>query len=159
VRSRLYLKSPKKKDDEDEDDDESPVRILETMKANYSAIAEPVRLVWKDGLLLNEATPTPMQRMSLDAEAQSTFLALLDRYNKQNMVVSYKDTARNFAPSVFAGLAEAKALHASAKKRKQLLRQAMEHLLVNNRIQTGMGPLGMRPSKQTECLFKGGTLL
>lgn len=159
VRSRLYLKSPKKKDAEDEDDDESPVRILETMKANYSAIAEPVRLTWKNGLLLNEATPTPMQRMSLDGEAQTVFLALIDRYNKQDMPVSANPTARNFAPAIFANMPEAKALSSRHSMRKRLLRAAMDTLLQRDRLYVGKGPKGLAPSRQNPCLYAGGSLL
>jgi RecA-family ATPase len=161
VRSRLYLKSLKKKDaeDEDEDDDDSPVRILETMKANYSAIAEPVRLIWKDGLLLNEATPTPMQRMSLDGEAQAIFLALLTRYNNQDMTVSANSTARNFAPAIFANMPEAKALDARHNKRKTLLRAAMDTLLSKDRLYVGKGPKSLAPSRQNPCLYAGGSLL
>lgn len=158
VRSRLYLKSPKKKDAEDEDDDESPVRILETMKANYSAIAEPVRLIWKNGLLLNEATPTPMQRMSMDAEAQSIFLALLARYNRQDMTVAATHTARNFAPVIFADMPEAKVL-GRPSTRKRLLRVAMDALLERDRIYVGKGPKSLTPSRQSPCLYAGGSLL
>jgi RecA-family ATPase len=161
VRSRLYLKSPNKKDAaaDDEDDDESPVRILETMKANYSAIAEPVRLVWKDGLLLNEAMPTPMQRMSQDAEAQSIFVALITRYNKQDMTVSASPTARNYAPKVFANMPEAKPLSARESARKRLLREAMDHLLSRDRLYVAKGPKSVAPSKQSPCLYVGGSLL
>src|SRR4029077_15735317 len=46
VRSRLYLKSEKKKDgDQDEvDEGDGSGRILEFMKSNYSALAKPVKL-------------------------------------------------------------------------------------------------------------------
>jgi RecA-family ATPase len=159
VRSRLYLKTPKKKDNEEEDDDESPVRILETMKANYSALAEPVRLVWKDGLLLNEAGPTPMTRVSQEANAQIVFLALIERHNRQDMPVSVNPTARNFAPTVFAGMPEAKPLATTNKARKRLLRCAMEHLMSKDRLYVGKGPKGVAPSRQTPCLYAGGSLL
>jgi len=158
VRSRLYLKSPKKKD-ADEDDDESPVRILEMMKANYSALAEPVRLIWKDGLLLNEAGPAPMERMSQEANAQIVFLALIERHNRQDMPVSVNPTARNFAPTVFAGTPEAKPLATTNKARKRLLRCAMEHLMSKDRLYVGKGPKGVVPSRQTPCLYAGGSLL
>jgi RecA-family ATPase len=159
VRSRLYLKSPKKKDKDDEDDDESPVRILEMMKANYSAIAEPVRLTWKDGLLLNEAGPAPMQRVSQETNAQIVFLALIDRHNKQDIPVSANPYARNFAPKVFAGLSESKPLATRNKIRKDLLHQAMEYLLSKDRLYVGRGPKGVAPSKQSPCLYSGGVLL
>lgn len=160
VRSRLYLKSPKKKDgDNDEDDEESPVRILEMMKANYSAIAEPVRLVWKDGLLLNEQGSTPLDRMSQDANAQIVFLSLIERCNKQDMPVSANSTARNFAPKIFAAMPEARALAARDSSRKRLLRDAMEYLLSKDRLVVGKGPKGVVPSRQNPCLYVGGSLL
>jgi hypothetical protein len=129
------------------------------MKANYSALAEPVRLIWKDGLLLNEATPTPMQRMSMDANAQLVFLALLERYNKQNMPVSPNPQARNFAPTVFAPMPEARPIATTNRARKKLLRCSMDQLLSKDRLYVGKGPKGLAPSKQSPCLYAGGTLL
>jgi RecA-family ATPase len=158
VRSRLYLKSPKKSDS-DEDGDHGDVRVLEVMKANYGPIGEPVRLVWKDGLLLNEPGPTSMERIALDANAQNVFLAILDRYNKQDLTASANPSARNFAPKVFADLPEAKALHPQDRARKRLLREAMENLLSKDRIYVGKGPKGISPSKQSPCLYAAGTLL
>jgi RecA-family ATPase len=158
VRSRLYLKSPKKGEDDDEEV-QSAVRVLEIMKANYGPIGEPVRLIWKDGLLRIEPGPTSMERVKQDAEAQNIFLALLERYTKQDMTVSCEPTARNFAPRIFATLPEAKALDKSESKRKQLLRQAMEYLLTKDRIFVGKGPRGVAPSKQKPCLHTGGLLL
>jgi RecA-family ATPase len=157
VRSRLYLKSPKKKDgDEDED---SEVRVLETMKSNYSAISEPVRLVWKNGLLLNEQGPTSLERISQEANAQAVFLTLLERYNRQDMTVSANSTARNFAPKVFATTAEAKPLDRRESMRKHLLRDAMELLLSKDRLYVAKGPKSQPPSRQNPCLYATGSLL
>jgi RecA-family ATPase len=161
VRSRLYLKTPKKKDADSDDDDDTtdPVRILEMMKANYSAIAEPVRLTWKNGLLLNEATPTPMQRMSMDAEAQSIFLSLLARYNKQDMTVSANPPSRNYAPVIFADMPEAKALAPRASTRKRLLRDAMETLFSKDRLYVGDGPKAVPKSKRNPCVYSKDLLV
>ena len=158
VRSRLYLKTPKKQDSDDEDET-SDVRVLETMKSNYGPIGEPIRLCWKDGLLLHEPSATPLQKMSLDANAQAIFLALLERYNKQEMTVSSTATSRNFAPKIFAEMPEAKALHGQQSTRKKLLRLAMEYLLLKERIYNGTGPKTLPKSKQSPCLYAGGTLL
>jgi RecA-family ATPase len=158
VRSRLYLKTPKKQDS-DEDDEGSLVRVLETMKSNYAALGEPIRLSWKDGLLLNEPGPTSLEKISQDASAQAAFLAILERFNRQDMTASATPTARNFAPRVFAELPEAKALHASEATRKKMLREAMLYLLSKERIFQGTGPKSVSKSKQTPCLYAGGTLL
>jgi len=159
VRSRLYLKTPKKTDGDEDEDEDNPVRILEMMKSNYSAIAEPVRLKWEDGLLLNESTPTSMDRATQQANAQATFLALVDRYNRQDMTVSASPTARNFAPAVFATLPEAKPLDARKSVRKHLLREAMETLLSKDRLYVGKGPKGVPPSRQNPCLCSKDLLL
>jgi len=168
VRSRLYLKTEKKKgkDDDDEEDNEpeqGSARILEAMKSNYSALAKPIRLVWHNGLLVREdALPklSPIDRASLEQRARDVFLDLLRNYNKQDRVVSYKEDARNFAPKVFAARDEAKPLHpTNFDQRKKLLRQALEHLLDKGKIETGMGPKSARPSKRYECLYVAGPLL
>lgn len=158
VRSRLYLKTPKKQDSDDEDE-VSDVRVLETMKSNYGPKGEPVRLCWKDGLLLAEKGPTALEKISQEADAQAAFLALLQRYNKQDMTVSSVPNARNFAPRIFAEMAEAKALHQKADQRKKLLRAAMEYLLSHERIFQGTGPKSVARSRQNQCLYAGGLLL
>jgi hypothetical protein len=136
--------------DEDADDqqrieDEGAVRILETMKSNYSGIGAPIRLVWRGGLLLPEATlpKSEIDRAALEDKARTIFLTLLERFNRQDLVVSYKERARNYAPAEFAKLTEAKELHRSANQRKWLLRRAMDYLLQKDRIQTGFGPQGL----------------
>jgi RecA-family ATPase len=155
VRSRLYLKTPKK----ESGDEIENVRVLETMKANYGPIGEPIPLVWEDGLLINKPSPTPLEKIALDAEAQTIFLALLQRYNKQDVTVSGSPTARNFAPSVFAELPEAAALDSHPKARKKLLREAMDYLHSKQRIYQGAGPMSVVKSKRNSCLYAGGVLL
>jgi hypothetical protein len=122
-------------------------------------LGEPIRLSWKDGLLLNEPGPTSLEKISQDASAQAAFLAILERFNRQDMTASATPTARNFAPRVFAELPEAKALHASEATRKKMLREAMLYLLSKERIFQGTGPKSVSKSKQTPCLYAGGTLL
>jgi RecA-family ATPase len=159
VRSRLYLKTPKKPEGDDDDDDASPLRVLETMKSNYAALSDPIRLSWQDGLLLNEAVPTALQKISLEANAQAIFLTLLQRFNKQDMAASATPNARNFAPKIFAEMPEAKVLHQRGSTRKKLLREAMDYLLSKERIYPGTGPKAVVKSRQSPCLYAGGTLL
>jgi RecA-family ATPase len=168
VRSRLYLKTEKKKEkgeSEDEDDEDAngdSARILEFMKSNYSALAAPVKLVWRDGLLVPEQTLpklSPLESANLEQRARDLFLDLLKRYNKQDRPVSYKETARNFAPNVFAELDEVKLLHSAMMQRKKLLRKAMDHLLDKGRIETGTGPRSAIPSRRFPCLYAAGSLL
>jgi RecA-family ATPase len=165
VRSRLYLKNEKKQDqsgDDERDEDDAGARILEFMKSNYSALAAPIKLVWKDGLLVPEptlATLAPVQRAALDRDASEIFMALLSRFNRQDLAVSRKEKSNNFAPTVFAEEPEAVGLHRSSAKRKFLLKQAMKSLLSHERILLGTGPKAVTKSRQNECLYAGGTLL
>ena len=163
VRSRLYLKSEKKKenDDEDEDEGDGVGRVLEFMKSNYSALAKPVKLTWRDGLLVPDTIPTlaPIDRAALDERARRVFMELLARYNKQDRTVSSKEKANNFAPKEFMEKDEAQMLHANKGERKRLLTQAMKHLLDKGRVVPGMGPMREVPSKRRDCLYAGGTLL
>jgi hypothetical protein len=132
------------------------------MKSNYSALAAPIKLIWKDGLLVPEptlATLPPVQRAALDQKAADIFMALLTRFNRQDLTVSRKEKANNFAPTVFAGEPEAADLHRIPSKRKLLLRHAMKSLLSHERIMLGSGPRSEAKSRQKECLITGGTLL
>ena len=161
VRSRLYLKSPRKtkRDDDDAEDDDDGVRILETMKSNYGPAGDQIRLVWKDGLLVLQPGQTVMEKVAAEADARTIFLALLARYNKQEITVSAADTARNFAPNVFAKTAEAMPLSTSERQRKKLLRLAMDGLFKADKIYTAPGPLSAAPSRRSPCLFTGGSLI
>jgi RecA-family ATPase len=167
VRSRLYLKSDKpKKDDQAEGDDEvdtSSPRILEFMKSNYSALARPVRLTWRDGLLVPDTVPSlpPIERAAADERAKTAFLTILRRFNKQDRPVSDKLRANNFACNEFADEPEALKLNDKLPARKRMLQQAMAALFTEDRIHCGLGPrsLASRPSKQRECLYATGILL
>jgi hypothetical protein len=138
------------------------MRVLETMKSNYAALGSPIRLLWKDGLFIPDsgvATLPQFERAALDERSRAIFLVLLERYNRQNLTVTHKDRANNYAPKIFAEQPEAIELHKSKGQRKKLLRGAMDYLLSKERIYAGRGPQGAPKSKQTECLYRGGTLL
>ena len=167
VRSRLYLKTEKKKTkDENEDEDEDELtdgmgaRILEFMKSNYSALAAPVKLKWRDGLLVPDNLPVlaPIDRAVLEERAKTVFLTLLRRYNRQDVTVSRKENANNFAPKVFASDPEAIELHPAKVHRKKLFRTALNYLLAKEKVVIGRGPKHEFASKRTECLYAAGDL-
>ena len=82
------------------------------MKSNYSALAKPVKLTWRDGLLVPDTIPmlAPIDRAALDERARRVFMELLARYNKQDRTVSSKERANNFAPKEFMEKDEASML-------------------------------------------------
>jgi len=158
VRSRLYLTVDKGKadDDEDEEIDPNSPRLLEFMKSNYSALAKPVRLKWRDGLLLPDtvASPSGYERAASEDQAQTIFLQLLDRYNGQDRTVSPKAQANNYAPTEFAGQAEAKPLHKDKGRRKQMFKTAMDALFAANKIRIDLGPKFLVASRRTEAIYR-----
>jgi RecA-family ATPase len=165
VRSRLYLKVEKaSKEDEQADDDEidhSSPRILEFMKSNYSALAAPVKLKWKDGLLLPEqhTTKSAFEVAAAEERARTIFLKLIERYNRQDQAVSPNPNARNYAPLEFARQAEAKELHRKEDRRKGLMRMAMDWAFANDKVELGKGPRSLVASRQFQCIYRTGILL
>jgi RecA-family ATPase len=161
VRSRLYLRTPKKSEiggDSDDEDEASDVRILELMKSNYARKGEQVRLQWKDGLLVKEgqATPAPAattyNRADLEHRAQQALLTVVRRYNENGMTLSAEPNARNFAPAVVANLNEGKALDpVSVVRRKRLLRKALDDML-GKRLTTEPRPLNVSMSRRKPSL-------
>ena len=161
VRSRLYLRSPRE-DKEDDDGSEADIRILETMKANYAAAGEQVRLQWKEGLLVIEGKglpAAPYDKASAEANAERMFLEFVSRFEREDRPISANAAARNYAPGVFSRLEESKPLNRRPGTRRRLFENAMESLFKANRIATGMGPKKKPPSKQTQIIVCTGTLL
>ncbi|MET3988735.1 RecA-family ATPase [Bradyrhizobium sp. S3.9.2] len=94
-----------------ENGDQSGTRVLEFMKSNYSALSERVELQWSNGLYVPVRAPSAPEQAARNAAADALFLQLLDRFTAKGENVSPKQTANNYAPSVFAKMAEAKKAH------------------------------------------------
>jgi len=138
------------------------VRILETMKANYGAIGEQVRLQWKEGLLVVEGGKLPIatyDRAAAESNAQRMFLEFLTRFNAEDRTVSPNPNARNYAPVVFSRLDESKPLNRFTATRRRLFENAMEELFKLNRIETDVGPKRLPPSGRSQCIIKSGLLI
>jgi RecA-family ATPase len=161
VRSRLYLRSPKKDDDDADGDD---ARILELMKSNYSAKGTQVRLHWRDGVLIpDNVTVQPRYETARQERiAREVFLTVLRRFNATDRTASDKPSAvKNFAPRLFAEEPEARALAHRKSERQRLLHEAMISLFAEQppKIELVMGPLKTRPSERHLCLYATGILL
>lgn len=161
VRSRLYLRSPKKDDDDDSADD---VRILELMKSNYAQKGTQVRLRWRDGVLVRDgviARPS-YETAKAERQAREVFLTVLRRFNAQDRTASNNaNAAKNFAPKLFAQEPEARALAHRKAERERLLNDAMIALFAEQpaKLELAMGPLKARPSERHLCLYASGVLL
>jgi RecA-family ATPase len=105
------------------------IRILETKKSNYgpSGKLTQLRLLWSDGRLEREQTPSSLHRLAKDAECEETFLRLLDERNAQGRHVGDKNS-KNYAPSIFAETAGNGGFTSKA------FAQAMERLFKNRTI-------------------------
>ena len=89
VRARIYL---------DADDKDKNARVLKFMKSNYGAKGEPMRLIYRNGLFVPESVAEVQTRA---ANAETTFLKMLDTYEREGRSVCSKRAA-SFAPTVFA---------------------------------------------------------
>ena len=89
ARSRLYFEA---------DDKDKNARVLKFMKSNYGPKGEPMRLIYRNGLFVPESVAEVQTR---SANAETTFLQMLDAYTKEERFVSSKSGV-NYAPNVFA---------------------------------------------------------
>jgi len=109
VRSRLYLKKPGPPTNgfgnghEPPEDTGPPVkgRILENMKANYSASGSRIQLDWEDGVYVAEQAPSTVERRATQDKAQRVFLKMLDHFKNLNRNVTDNSYSRNYAPAEF----------------------------------------------------------
>jgi RecA-family ATPase len=96
-RTRLYLSRPKGKNGEPIDPN---ARILARKKANFASVGDTVKLHWKDGVIVPDASSMPSY---FRRPADDIFLALLDEHCAANrQPLSESRNAANFAPRVFA---------------------------------------------------------
>jgi RecA-family ATPase len=121
VRARLYF-HPAPGDDPE-------LRVLETMKSNYSAKAENILLRWKNGVYVPEPHSGSLEQLAAEQKVNELFLTLLRRFTDQNRIVSDR-SGPNFAPAMFAQELEAKA----AKLTSSDLAGAMRRLFASNKI-------------------------
>lgn len=126
-RSRMYLR----KGEEEEDANgliDNDYRELETMKANYAAKGEVVRLHWNDGVFVPEDKKNEIDPSVIKRAKEEEFLMQLDEFTKQGRHVSHSSQAGNFAPKMFA---------LGSKKnssRRCALEEAMDRLFKQQRI-------------------------
>jgi len=110
VRSRWSLARP----DGEEGDSDPDARILVRRKANYARTGEEMPLKWWNGCLVPpgvaERASEPVQR----PPAESVFLDLLAKHERQGQWVSHSKNAQNFAPKVFSGRSDRHGYNAKA---------------------------------------------
>jgi RecA-family ATPase len=148
VRARAYLRGPNDSDKQ-QNGDAPPydARVLEFMKSNYSALAEQLELTWRNGVYLPAPSPSPPEVAAAQAAAFELFLELLDKFTREGGNVSGNETARNYAPRLFAKTKEAR----QAKIGERQLRDALSRLIEADRIRAE--PYGA-PSDGTKRLVR-----
>jgi RecA-family ATPase len=127
VRARAYLTTVKTDKDEEPDPD---LRTLEFKKNNYGPIARSIALRWERGVYVPVAGIGSLEKMAAEQRTDQLFLALLDRFNRQDQNVNGKPAAKNFAPNIFAKEADAK----KNGIRKTDLKNAMRRLFEAEKI-------------------------
>lgn len=136
VRSRLYMKR---------DPDDADVRILETMKSNYGAIGQQVRLRWQAGVFveIGRTSNEPAHRVAAEAQADDVFLRLLADLTAQGQDVSPAPSSPTYAPKLFSA-------RPGVTHKREGLAAAMNRLLAAGRIRIGKS--AGAPSKQKDVL-------
>lgn len=126
TRARGYVHTAKS----DDSDAAGGTRVLDFMKSNYSALSERVELQWSNGLFVPVRAPTGPEQEAKNAAADALFLLLLDRSAGRGENVSAKPTANNYAPTVFAKTAEARA----ANFGRAHFADALDRLILANQV-------------------------
>jgi RecA-family ATPase len=101
TRGRMYFETVT-------DDDDGAERVLTVKKTNYAKEGERITLRWQDGCFVPLGTAPPPARAAADAIADQAYLDCLDIMTAQGRNV-FPGTGKNYAPGVFADMAEAKA--------------------------------------------------
>ncbi len=137
VRSRLYLTRPKRSDGEP-----SNVRILQSLKSNYSMSGQEWRLRWIDGVFVSENEIDDVGYSEKLAQVEELFLGLLQKRDAECRPVSHKSRAANYAPREFAK-------HPLGQPFKMRdFAAAMERLFAEGKIKVDV--YGNRPSREFE---------
>jgi RecA-family ATPase len=141
VRSRLYMSAPPKKEDEEPVDPDA--RVLTRKKANYAARDDAIDLHWHDGVF---STETEVGGNVHKPDAETVFLALLDKMTAENQRLSPNTRAGNYAPKTFLNRPERWGYRVKDFER------AMQSLLKMGEIR--IEEYG-KPSKQMERIVRG----
>jgi RecA-family ATPase len=116
-RQRLLLRRP---DDPTADERD---RVLLAVKTNYSGMGNGIALEWRDGVIAPKGgAADPF------GEADRVFLDCLDAATGEGRLVTDSPRAGNFAPRVFAGMAQGRGVG------ERRLGQAMERLFAAGKI-------------------------
>jgi RecA-family ATPase len=138
VRSRLYLDRAKSENDAEADPN---VRLLRTMKANYSAIGGEIRIRWEKGCFRPDGAASGFDRMAAESNADAIFLDLVAKFQAEGRNVSASPSP-SFAPKVFSKHEAAKGLSA------KVLDAAMNRAFSANKIKNeAFGPPSHRRTR------------
>jgi RecA-family ATPase len=136
IPSDRYLTRVRNGDAEEDTD----LRVLKTLKANYAAIGNEIRIRWHNGVFKLASDSASPATAAAEARAEQTFLDMLDAYTVQKRTVSASPSA-NFAPTVFAA-------DRSCTVTKRGLIDAMNRLLTAGKVSVEeFGPPSKRRSR------------
>lgn len=126
VRARWYLTNQKPLTGALADPD---ARVLRNMKSNYSALADDIHLVWRDGVFVRpEQINTGSGVFAAVSKAnvcEAAFVEALASLNKQGMIVSARKGGAAYAPKIMAKLSSFKGVARVDLERAML--DALDH--------------------------------
>jgi RecA-family ATPase len=126
VRARAYMKSLKPETGEQPDND---LRELVFKKNQYGPISESIVLRYQRGMFLPVPGMNNLDKAARAAKAEDVFLALLQRFTRENRTVCDK-TGTSYAPAILAKEDEAKKAGLNSKN----LADAMRNLFKADKI-------------------------
>jgi RecA-family ATPase len=141
MRSRMYLTSPKPEAGEQPDTD---LRELAFKKANYSRLAEPIILRWRDGLFLPEVGMSSIDKAAREMKADDCYLAALRKLVGQGHVLAPQRESTNYAPRLIARTEKAFRLSELEAAQQRLLDAGRIHIKTEG-----------KPSRPVRRLFPG----
>ena len=147
VRARSYMKSIKPEAGEQPKDD---LREIVFKKNNYGPLSESIVLRWQNGLYLPVPGMNNLDKVAREAKAEEVFLALLQRFTRENRVVSDKP-GTSYAPALFAKEDEATKVGLGSKN----LAEAMRNLFKASKIQNEFHGRPARGSFRITVKFSG----
>ncbi len=130
VRSRLYMRAPTTERGEEVDSD---LREIQFLKANYGKMAEAMTIRWVDGVFVPDVAGS-MANEERNRSDEERFLALLAKNTQQDIPLSSKPTAPNYAPRRFTTEL------GSGDISQRRFKEAMDRLFDRGQIQ--MAPYG-----------------
>jgi RecA-family ATPase len=129
VRARFYLKGIKTEADEQPNSD---LRELVFKKNQFGPLSTNIVLRYRNGLFMPEPSISGLDKIAHEAKADEVFLGLVKRFASEERNVSHNESARTYAPIVFAKEDEAQKYQLRKADFEAAMRRLFEAKKIHN---------------------------